>query len=122
MSYDREKKKGRPVLNELEKQHRTYFIQQLKKYSVSALEELFDMMMNSNSQEIKYKCATYILDKCYGKEFVADGKETQDNELVVRLISVPAKEIDFKQAENEIRQVEQNMCESWENDIYYQYL
>ncbi|RRK31993.1 hypothetical protein EBB54_11880 [Schaedlerella arabinosiphila] len=44
------------------------------------------------------------------------------NELVVRLISVPAKEIDFKQAENEIRQVEQNMSESWENDIYYQYL
>ena len=34
------------------------------------------------------------------------------NELVVRLISVPAKEIDFKQAENEIRQVEQNMSES----------
>ncbi|MBT9764456.1 hypothetical protein GPK73_08375 [Coprococcus comes] len=58
---------GRPKLNEVEKQNVSYFKKQLKKYSVSALEELFELMANSVNQDIRYKCATYILDRCYGK-------------------------------------------------------
>lgn len=48
-------RKGRPRLDEVEKQNVAYFKQQLKKYSVTALEELFELMSNSINQDIRYK-------------------------------------------------------------------
>lgn len=86
--------KGRPVLNEVEKQNVSYFKQQLKKYSVPALEELFELMTNSMNQEIKYKCATYILDRCYGKDFVAERLEEQSKDIRIHLITRQGTEID----------------------------
>lgn len=80
-------RKGRPKLNEVEKQNITYFRQQLKKYSVPALEELFDLMTNSINQDIRYKCATYILDRCFGKDFVADKLEEQNKNIKIQLIT-----------------------------------
>ena len=70
-------RKGRPRLDEVEKQNVAYFKQQLKKYSVTALEELFELMSNSINQDIRYKCATYILDRCYGRDFVAEVGRTR---------------------------------------------
>lgn len=86
--------KGRPVLNEVEKQNVSYFKQQLKKYSVPALEELFELMTSSMNQEIRYKCATYILDRCYGKDFVAERLEEQSKDIRIHLITRQGTEID----------------------------
>ena len=87
-------KKGRPKLDEVEKQNVSYFKQQLKKYSVPALEELFELMTNSINQDIRFKCATYILDRCYGKEFVAERMEEQSKDIKIRLVTRQGTEVD----------------------------
>lgn len=87
-------KKGRPKLDEVEKQNVSYFKQQLKKYSVPALEELFELMTNSINQDIRFKCATYILDRCYGKEFVAERMEEQNKDIKIQLITRQGTEVD----------------------------
>lgn len=87
-------KKGRPRLDEVEKQNVSYFKQQLKKYSVPALEELFELMTNSINQDIRYKCATYILDRCYGKDFVAEKLEEQSKDITIKLITRQGTEVD----------------------------
>lgn len=87
-------KKGRPKLDEVEKQNVSYFKQQLKKYSVPALEELFELMTNSINQDIRFKCATYILDRCYGKEFVAERMEEQKKDIKIQLITRQGTEVD----------------------------
>ena len=87
-------KKGRPKLDEVEKQNVSYFKTQLKKYSVPALEELFELMTNSINQDIRYKCATYILDRCYGKEFVAERMEEQSEDIKIQLITRQGTEVD----------------------------
>ena len=87
-------KKGRPRLDEVEKQNVSYFKTQLKKYSVPALEELFELMTNSINQDIRYKCATYILDRCYGKEFVAELMEEQSKDIKIQLITRQGTEVD----------------------------
>ena len=86
-------KKGRPKLDEVEKQNVSYFKQQLKKYSVPALEELFELMTNSINQDIRYKCATYILDRCDGKEFVAERMEEQSKDIKIQLITRQGTEV-----------------------------
>lgn len=87
-------KKGRPRLDEVEKQNVSYFKTQLKKYSVPALEELFELMTNSINQDIRYKCATYILDRCYGKDFVAEKLEEQNKDITIKLITRQGTEVD----------------------------
>lgn len=87
-------KKGRPRLDEVEKQNVSYFKTQLKKYSVPALEELFELMTNSINQDIRFKCATYILDRCYGKEFVAERMEEQSKDIKIQLITRQGAEVD----------------------------
>ena len=87
-------KKGRPRLDEVEKQNVSYFKTQLKKYSVPALEELFELMTNSINQDIRFKCATYILDRCYGKEFVAERMEEQNKDITIKLITRQGTEVD----------------------------
>lgn len=87
-------RKGRPRLDEVEKQNVSYFKTQLKRYSVPALEELFELMTNSINQDIRYKCATYILDRCYGKEFVAERMEEQSKDIKIQLITRQGTEVD----------------------------
>lgn len=87
-------RKGRPKLNEVEKQNVTFFKQQLKKYSVPALEELFELMTNSINQDIRYKCATYILDRCFGKDFVAERLEEQNKDIKIQLVTRQGTEVD----------------------------
>lgn len=87
-------RKGRPRLDEVEKQNVSYFKTQLKRYSVPALEELFELMTNSINQDIRYKCATYILDRCYGKEFVAERMEEQNKDIKIQLITRQGTEVD----------------------------
>ena len=87
-------KKGRPRLDEVEKQNVSYFKTQLKKYSVPALEELFELMTNSINQDIRFKSATYILDRCYGKEFVAERMEEQSKDIKIQLITRQGTEVD----------------------------
>lgn len=87
-------KKGRPRLDEVEKQNVSYFKTQLKRYSVPALEELFELMTNSINQDIRFKCATYILDRCYGKDFVAEKLEEQNKDITIKLITRQGTEVD----------------------------
>ena len=87
-------KKGRPRLDEVEKQNVSYFKTQLKKYSVPALEELFELMTNSINQDIRFKCATYILYRCYGKEFVAERMEEQSKDIKIQFITRQGTEVD----------------------------
>lgn len=110
-------KKGRPVLNEVEKQNVTYFKQQLKKYSVLALEELFELMTNSINQDIRYKCATYILERCYGKDFIAEHSEEQNKGIRIELVSQKGKDINEKamqEIEEEILNIENE--DSWDEE------
>ena len=110
-------KKGRPKLNEKEKQNLSYFKQQLKQYSVVALEELFELMTTSFNQDIKYKCETYILDRCYGKDFVAEKIEETDKELNINLITRCGQEVNTALIDEE-QELWKEDFEDWENDIY----
>lgn len=84
-------RKGRPALDEKQKQNVSIFKNRLKQYSVVALEELINMMMTTTNQEIKYKICTYILDKTYGKNFIAE-QFTENNDIInINLIPVPSK-------------------------------
>ena len=116
-------KKGRPKLDEVEKQNVSYFKQQLKKYSVPALEELFELMTNSINQDIRYKCATYILDRCYGKDFVAEKLEEQNKDITIRLITKQGKEVDQTLIDKEEQElwneaIMEDDTDDWGSDIY----
>lgn len=116
--------KGRPVLNEVEKQNVSYFKQQLKKYSVPALEELFELMTSSMNQEIRYKCATYILDRCYGKDFVAERLEEQSKDIRIHLITRQGTEIDQSLIDEEEQKawneaIEEDSDDWGTDDIYF---
>lgn len=116
-------KKGRPKLDEVEKQNVSYFKQQLKKYSVPALEELFELMSNSINQDIRYKCATYILDRCYGKEFVAERMEEQSKDIKIQLITRQGTEVDQTLIDKEEQElwneaIMEDDTDDWGSDIY----
>ena len=116
-------KKGRPRLDEVEKQNVSYFKQQLKKYSVPALEELFELMTNSINQDIRYKCATYILDRCFGKDFVAERLEEQNKDLTIRLITKQGTEVDQSLIDEEEQElwneaIEEDTGDWGTDDIY----
>lgn len=117
-------RKGRPKLNEVEKQNVTFFKQQLKKYSVPALEELFELMTNSINQDIRYKCATYILDRCFGKDFVAERLEEQNKDIRIQLITTGETYQPNETDEQEIWNVENNTdwiedTDDWGTDDIY---
>lgn len=116
-------KKGRPKLDEVEKQNVSYFKQQLKKYSVPALEELFELMTNSINQDIRFKCATYILDRCYGKEFVAERMEEQKKDIKIQLITRQGTEVDQTLIDKEEQElwneaIMEDDTDDWGSDIY----
>ena len=116
-------KKGRPRLDEVEKQNVSYFKTQLKKYSVPALEELFELMTNSINQDIRYKCATYILDRCYGKEFVAERMEEQSKDIKIQLITRQGTEVDQTLIDKEEQElwneaIMEDDTDDWGSDIY----
>ena len=116
-------KKGRPKLDEVEKQNVSYFKQQLKKYSVPALEELFELMTNSINQDIRFKCATYILDRCYGKEFVAERMEEQSKDIKIQLITRQGTEVDQTLIDKEEQElwneaIMEDDTDDWGSDIY----
>lgn len=116
-------KKGRPKLDEVEKQNVSYFKQQLKKYSVPALEELFELMTNSINQDIRFKCATYILDRCYGKEFVAERMEEQSKDIKIQLITRQGAEVDQTLIDKEEQEmwneaIMEDDTDDWGTDIY----
>ena len=116
-------KKGRPKLDEVEKQNVSYFKQQLKKYSVPALEELFELMTNSINQDIRFKCATYILDRCYGKEFVAERMEEQNKDIKIQLITRQGTEVDQTLIDKEEQElwneaIMEDDTDDWGSDIY----
>lgn len=117
-------RKGRPKLNEVEKQNVTFFKQQLKKYSVPALEELFELMTNSINQDIRYKCATYILDRCFGKDFVAERLEEQNKDIRIQFITTGETYQPNETDEQEIWNVENNTdwiedTDEWGTDDIY---
>ena len=117
-------KKGRPKLDEVEKQNVSYFKTQLKKYSVPALEELFELMTNSINQDIRYKCATYILDRCYGKEFVAERMEEQSKDIKIQLITRQGTEVDQTLIEKEEQElwneaIMEDDTDDWGTDDIY---
>ena len=116
-------KKGRPKLDEVEKQNVSYFKTQLKKYSVPALEELFELMTNSINQDIRYKCATYILDRCYGKEFVAERMEEQSKDIKIQWITRQGTEVDQTLIDKEEQElwneaIMEDDTDDWGSDIY----
>ena len=100
-----------------------YFKKQLKKYSVSALEELFELMANSVNQDIRYKCATYILDRCYGKDFVAERLEEQNKDIRIQLITRQGTEVDQSLIDKEEQElwneaIEEDTDDWGTDDIY----
>ena len=116
-------KKGRPRLDDVEKQNVSYFKTQLKKYSVPALEELFELMTNSINQDIRFKCATYILDRCYGKEFVAERMEEQSKDIKIQLITRQGTEVDQTLIDKEEQElwneaIMEDDTDDWGSDIY----
>ena len=116
-------KKGRPRLDEVEKQNVSYFKQRLKEYSVPALEELFELMTNSINQDIRFKCATYILDRCYGKDFVAEKLEEQNKDITIKLITRQGTEVDQALIDKEEQElwneaIMEDDTDDWGSDIY----
>lgn len=119
-------RKGRPRLNEVEKQNVSYFKQQLKKYSVPALEELFELMTNSINQDIRYKCAVYILDRCFGKDFIAERLEGQNKDIKIQLIATgetyqpnETDELEIWNMENSADWMEDEDTDDWGTDDIY---
>ena len=113
---------GRPRLNEVEKQNVSYFRQQLKKYSVPALEELYELMTKSLNQDIRYKCATYILDRCFGKDFVAEKLEEQNQDIRIQLVTVQGTEVNQALIDGEEELWNETMTEDtddWGTDDIY---
>ena len=116
-------KKGRPRLNEIEKQNVEYFKEQLKKYSVDALDVLHKLLLESFNQDIKFKCAKYILDRTYGTNFVAEQNIETDKELKVVLISKNGKDVDTEEIEELISEEEciwnEEEQDDWGTDDIY---
>lgn len=116
-------RKGRPRLNEVEKQNASFFKKQLKKYSVPALEELYELMTNSINQDIRYKCATYLLDRCFGKDFVAERLEEQNKDITIQLITRAGTEVDQTLIDEELQEswneaIEEDTDDWGTDDIY----
>lgn len=117
-------KNGRPKLNEVEKKNVTYFKQQLRRYSKVALEELIKLMTNSVNEDVKFKCATYVLNHTYGKDFIAElDEQSNEQNITINLLSVGEQYTLTEQDKEDIEKAEQGIplekeedMESWEMD------
>lgn len=95
--------KGRPVLNEKEKDIREKFKEVLKKQSPAALRVVVEIMNDpTNRAWDRLRAAEFILKHTFGEDFVVLEQEQNqsDRTLEVRLISVCGR----KKQENETKQ------------------
>lgn len=103
--------KGRPKRTQIEKLEIEQFKNKLKEYSVDALETIYNFMFSEKVDfATRYKCAAYILDKTYGKTFVAiDEVDEQDRTIIIHVNSVGEEYKMTEDDEREIKKIGKNL-------------
>ncbi|HIX99550.1 MAG TPA: hypothetical protein H9974_08530 [Candidatus Dorea intestinigallinarum] len=61
--------RGRPRHNEIEKQNKENFEQELKKYSSEALETIVELIHSPLNHSLRFKASVWVLEHIYGKDF-----------------------------------------------------
>lgn len=108
------------------KQRKQDFNSKLKAYSTTALDNVIKIAESSFSAETKLKANMFLIEKAVGKNFSLleqDNETRQNNNLNINLnIIKPKHNIDVKQIETQIEQVEQEHTidddEEWGADTY----
>lgn len=120
------KQRGRPKMCRGTKQRKQDFNSKLKAYSTTALDNVIKIAESSFSAETKLKANMFLIEKAVGKNFSLleqDNETRQNNNLNINLnIIKPKHNIDVKQIETQIEQVEQEHTidddEEWGADTY----
>mgnify|MGYP000605177823 CR=1 FL=1 len=106
------------------KQRKQDFNSKLKAYSTTALDNVIKIAESSFSAETKLKANMFLIEKAVGKNFSLleqDNETRQNNNLNINIIK-PKHNIDVKQIETQIEQVEQEHTidddEEWGADTY----
>ena len=118
--------RGRPPLSRGTKNRKKEFDERLSAYSLSALDNVIKIAESSFSAETKLKANMFLIEKAVGKNFSLleqDNETRQNNNLNINLnIIKPKHNIDVKQIETQIEQVEQEHTidddEEWGADTY----
>lgn len=84
--------KGRPKRSEEEKQLKQSFIDELKKHSMTALENLVNIANDSsNLNKDRLKANTWILEHTFGENFIAIEDEKSFENITVNIIRQDGK-------------------------------
>lgn len=96
------KGRGRPVLNEGQKDIREKFKVALKKASPKAIKTILEIMQDSTCRSVdRLRAAEFILQHTFGTDFQAIEPSEHDKELAVHIISVKTKQKEREQEEQE---------------------
>lgn len=102
-------KRGRPVLNEREKNVREKYRTALKKKAPEALKVIVEVMEDLTARPVdRLRAAEWILTHCFGNDFIAVESNESDRTIEVRLVSVCGR----KKEENEINQNSETLISS----------
>lgn len=98
-------KAGRPRRNEEEKRNIQEFRKKLREHSLEALDIVIDIMESSFDQNLRFKACMFIIDKTFGREYVAEQVEEQARKVEIKLLPVEGKPVDCDMVEKEINSV-----------------
>lgn len=86
------KNKGRPILNDREKNIREKYRAALKKKAPEALKVIVEVMTDLTARPVdRLRAAEWVLSHCFGNDFVAVESSESDKTLAIKLISVSGR-------------------------------
>ena len=90
--------RGRPVLDERQKDIREKFRDALRKASPKAIKTILEIMQDSTCRSVdRLRAAEFILQHTFGTDFQAIEPSEHDKELAVHIISVKTKQKEREQ-------------------------
>ena len=110
---NKNRKTGRPVLNEKQKDIREKFKAALKKASPKAFRTILEIMVDPSCRSAdRLRAAEFVLHNTFGVEFQALEPTETDREIAVRIVTVAANKTKEQEQEKELINPEDN--EVWE--------
>lgn len=107
------KGRGRPVLNDKEKDIREKYKAALKKKAPEALKVIVEIMTDLTARPVdRLRAAEWILSHCFGDFVAVEGEE--DREVAVRIVTVAAN----KTKEQEQEQEQEKLLNPEDNEVW----
>ena len=114
--------KGRPILDDREKNIREKYRAALKKKAPEALKVIVEVMTDLTARPVdRLRAAEWVLSHCFGNDFVAVESSESDKTLAIKLISVSGRKTENEtEQENLVNPEDEELWSEGnsENEVY----